>query len=653
MSYTTTCTIEDVYKYYSEKPEKIGGIEVKTRFGYEKIEFCDITSYDSDVYLVVLENGYSIKCSPDHLLLKNNEWCKCKELIEGESVLTDNGYVKVKSITKLPYKDDLYDFQVANVKEYYSDGIVSHNSTMLSTLTYCLYGKMLAGIKLNQAINAINKKNLLTTCIFEANGEEWTVVRGEKPKKFEIYRNDELVDQYANARDQQKFLEVILGMDFKLFVQVVVINKERYIPFMEMAAAERRKIIEDILGISVFSYMNEVTKQRIKSLQQDEANLDRDRQVQMKELEGQQKLINEVQNSIKAASESVKQEVEEKQSKIKELKEQFHTITNEMNEISLDGHEKVKNQIKEFEALADEFSRQITESKKLAKFFQENNHCPTCGQDIDEELKVQKANESDDKCIEVQTIIGEMMQDLEEVAAKNKEFEKKSERWSKLSQEQQTTMFQISSLESDVKHILDRSASSSNKEKLETYINTYEDMESRLESLSDDLRAVIETRELHERMRELLKDDGIKASIVKEYNTIINKLINEYLNAMQFYVNMTIDENFNETFHAMNREGFTYSNLSTGQKTRVNIAITLALLEVASIKNSVSTNILCLDELLEPIDAEGIKDVMGLFKEKLSTKNIFVVSQRFDEFEDQFQSAIRFTINQGFTEMVV
>jgi len=528
----------------------------------------------------------------------------------------------------------------------------SGKSTMMTALAYCLFGKFLAGIKLAQAINSVNKKNLLTTCTFESKGEEWKVIRGEKPKKFEIYRNGDLVDQYANARDQQKFLELILGMDFKLFTQVVVINKERYIPFMEMGAGDRRKIVEDILGISIFSVMNDVTKQHIKALQQQEANFDRDRQVKLKELEGQQKLITEVQNNIKASSDDLSQQVTEKQDKKQSLEDLAKSIEANMNAINLDGHTKVKKQIKDFEALADQFTKQVTDAKRTAKFFQENDHCPTCEQSITAELKEKKGTESDEKALEVQVIIGELMGELEEVAAKNKEFEQASELWSQLNQKLQTTQFQISSLESDISHLLSRSASSSDSEKLQSYIDIYDDLETSLETISNDLRAVIEKKDLYEQLRVLLKDDGIKALIVREYNQIMNKKINDYLNSMNFYVNLHIDENFNEKFHSMGREDFTYANLSTGQKTRVNIAITLALLEVASVKNSVVTNILCLDELLEPIDAEGVKDVMNLFKEKLPNKNIFVITQRFAEFEDQFQSAIQFKLNNGFTEMV-
>lgn len=645
-------TIEDVYNFYNKYPQYIGDIKANTRFGYKDIQYCDVTAKDSDVYEVSTKNGMRLKCSPNHRLFTESGWKELVDIERGDKIDTIDGYSDIESISLMDYKDDLFDIQVEGVHEYYSNGIVSHNSSFLEATAYALYGKLLSGMKLAQAINSVNKKNLLTKVKFEKHGEEWEVIRGEKPKKFEIYRNGDLMDQYANARDQQKFLEIILGMDFKLFTQLVVLNKERYVPFMELSAGDRRKVVEDILDINIFSEMNEVCKQHIKELQREEANLEKDREITKTKMDGQQKLIREIQDSIASASESVQQELDEKRKSVDELKTKEESIQSQLDAIDLSGHKKVKTQIKDFEKLADQFTRQIDESKKMAKFFQENDHCPTCEQPIDQELKVAKANESDDKCVEVQSIIGEMMEELEECAQKNKEFEQATERWSELNASLQQVMFQISSVESDIKHLLDRSEKAQESQKLEESITTFDELEESLESLSCDLKDTIAKREQYEVLRDLLKDDGIKATIVREYNALMNRKINEYLQAMEFYINLSLDENFKETFHAMHKEGFSYENLSTGQKCRVNLAILLALMDVASVKNSVVTNMLCVDEILEPLDSEGVKHVTRLFKEKLPEKNIFCITQRRDEFQDLFESQIDFKLNGQFTEMV-
>lgn len=529
----------------------------------------------------------------------------------------------------------------------------SGKSTILLAFAYCFFGKVINGMKLGQAINSINKKKLLVTGTFKKNGDDWTVIRGDKPKRFEIYKNGDMIDQYANVRDQQKFLELILGMDYKLFTQVILLNKERYVPFMEMGAADRRKIIEDILGISIFTEMNEVVKAKITEKKREEANVDRDREVKKTELEGQKNLVAQLQTSIAESSKQSEDELKELQAQLDSANDSILRIEDELRKLSTEGWSKVQKQLREYGKLADQFSSKIDDSKRMVKFFESNSHCPTCGQDIDDDLKHKKQCESETKISEVEATISDMMVELQKVKEQDDDFKERDERANELMAEKSNFIFQKKQLEKEIDRVMNRSKRSSEHDKLQECINHRDGLETELETLSERLRVVIDERVMLEELRILLKDDGVKALIVREYNSVMNKKINDYLASMDFYVNMTIDENFKEKFHSMGRDGFTYENLSSGQKMRVNIAITLALLEVAAMKNSVVTNVLFLDEILEPIDAEGIKDIMNLFKDRLASKNIFVITQRFDEFEDQFQSAIKFKLNGGFTELVV
>ncbi len=524
-------------------------------------------------------------------------------------------------------------------------------STLMSAIAYALFGKLLSGMKLANSINSVNKKNLLVKVSFTTNGDDWLVVRGEKPKKFEIYRNDELLDQYANARDQQKFLEIILGMDFKLFTQVVILNKERYVPFMEMGAAERRKIVEDILDISIFTEMNDVCKQKIKELQRDEATIDRERDMKNTELQGQQRLVSQITESMKAANEDLQAELDTKKAKLVELideNDHHHASVENLRSLQDD---KIKKQRREFEKLAVEFDQQIKTAKKNAAFFKDNDNCPTCKQGIGDSLKNKMENDANDEIKNINGIVADMMGELEKVVSKEEEYDSRSTEIDSLLSTIRVNDAQMKSLSTDISSLEKRSNNASDKDKLDESVELYHEIENALETLTERSREIIAKREKYEMLRNLLKDDGIKATIVREYNTLINKKINVFLNAMNFYINMKIDENFKETFHAMHKENFSYENLSTGQKARVNLAIWLAFLEVASVKNSVVTNILMLDEILENLDAEGVKDFMALCNDKLSDKNIFVVTQRFDEFQDMFRSSIRFKLNEGFTEI--
>jgi DNA repair exonuclease SbcCD ATPase subunit len=524
-------------------------------------------------------------------------------------------------------------------------------STMGNAIAYCLFGKFLNGIKLAQAINSINKKNLLTKCSFTKNGEDWLVIRGEKPKKFEIYRNDELLDQYANARDQQTFLEIILGMDFKVFTQLVIINKERYVPFMEMSAADRRKIVEDLLDISIFTEMNEVVKQEIVRLKREEATIDKEIAVDRAKLEGQQNLIKQTQASIQESTQNTQSEIDEldqqlKQSELRELE-----VLNQIQDISVQGHDKIKKQKKEFEQLASEFETKIKSEQKLISFFEKNDVCPTCSQDINSDLINQKITEAKNNIADTENTVSELLSVYEQIVNQDKEFETRSKNLQELNFELRQIQQTNKSLNDQKNKLLRKAQNTPESDLLDEHMNLYNEMESVLETKIDTLRSIIEQRDMYEDLRALLKDDGIKAMIIKEYNALMNRKINEYLNAMNFYVNMTIDENFKESFHAMHKENFSYENLSTGQKTRVNLAIFLALMEIASIKNSVVTNICFFDELLENLDAEGVKDVLVLLKEKLYDKSVFVVTQRFEEFQDLFHSTIKFKLNNsGFTE---
>jgi DNA repair exonuclease SbcCD ATPase subunit len=529
----------------------------------------------------------------------------------------------------------------------------SGKSLLLQAITYCLFGKTLSGIKLSQAINSINKKNLLVKTSFVRNGEDWQVVRGEKPKKFEIWRNGETVDQYANARDQQKFLEIILGMDFKTFTQIVVLNKERYTPFMEMSAADRRKVVEDVLDISVFTVMNDVVKQELKAIKRDEANIDKEREVKRAKMDGQQRLIAQIRESIAEGEREIQNQIDDYHAKICRERDRIEEADQQLQELSVKGWKEVKTKLKEFNSLATDFDAKVKTASKGSHFFAQNDHCPTCEQGIDEDLRQAKIKEFDTQIKEVRSTVGELVEEIEKISQEDQRFAEIDMEINELQKQVRDHERKISHLMESIESVENRADNGSQGEKLEENVNLYEQMDNALEELTDSLRQCIADKELYDELRTVLADDGVKSFIIKDYIELINKKINDYLNSMGFYLNMRIDENFRESFHSINRDGFTYENLSTGQKTRVSIAIWLALLEVASVKNSVSTNLVMIDEILEPLDAEGVKDVMRLFADKLKHKNVFVITQRFDEFEDMFESALKFSLNNGFTEMEV
>lgn len=523
-------------------------------------------------------------------------------------------------------------------------------SNLLTALAYCLFGTVLSGAKLSDIINNINKKALLTKVCFEKNGVEWIVIRGEKPKKFELWKDDEKLDQYANSRDQQKFLETIMGMDYKIFTQIVLLNKEKYVPFMECSAGDRRKIVEDVLDISIFSYMNDECKAEIKSIDRNISNLTSERRVIQEKVNGRKELIEETQKQIKKKEESNNEIINDMESKIKTLEGERDVLDQDLSNVKVNGLDKLKKQKADIDKISYQYDSNVKSNSKLISFFRDNDICPTCDQDISDKVKKDKIELYENKNKEIAEISKEMMTVLEDILKKEKDLQKKQDKISEIRTMMTDIDKEIKLTRQSINSILSRSDSTSDNQTLDRYTTELEEWEDLLEKNSENLDKHEQKLELYELVRMMLKDDGVKAVIIKDYINIINKKINEFLNSMNFYINMTLDENFKETFHAINKENFSYKLLSTGQKTRVNLAIWLAFLEVGSIKNSVVTNLIFLDEILENLDANGVNDFMTLCRERLETKNIFVITQRFEEFKDLFRSSIKFKLNNGFTE---
>lgn len=528
----------------------------------------------------------------------------------------------------------------------------SGKSTIFLSLVYCLYGKVLNGMKIGQIINTINNKQLLTTVEFERNGEEWRIERGEKPSRFDIYRNGEKQAKRAKKADDQKFLDMILGVDFKTFVQLIVINKERYVPFMDMGASERRKIIEDTLGISVFRYMNDILKDEIAENKRSYSNLEKERTVKQTELTGIQNIIKELQSDLKISESQSENRLNELNGELESVEQKISNVNNQLSNLSTDGWDKTKKRLNELGKLSVQFETKISSSKKTISFFKDNDKCPTCKQDLSKELTDKIVDKENSNIEEVNTTVKEMLSMVEELSIKNKRFEEVSNQFNELRSELNTLSFQKSSTEKEIKRTLETSNLASKRESVQTYRDAYDKEEQALQALTESMDQLHEEQQSLEMMRETLKDDGVKAFIVTEYLNVINKKINQYLNSMDFYLNIKLNENFEESFHSMNREGLTYENLSSGQKMRVNLAITLALLEVSSIRNGISINILCLDEITSPLDKEGCDSFMDLVSALLKDKNVFIVDQRFELFEDICEASLKFKINEGFTEMI-
>jgi DNA repair exonuclease SbcCD ATPase subunit len=527
-------------------------------------------------------------------------------------------------------------------------------SSLLEAISYGLFGKSLKKVTLSQLINTINKKNMVVEIEFEKNGKSYKVVRGQKPAVFEFWIDNELQDQSAASKDYQAKVEYVLGMDFKLFTQIVVLNKEKYVPFMELGAADRRKVVEDILDISVFSVMSDLLKKVTSNLNTEIEDLKYERERLDERMRGQQRLIDEAASNVDGQIAIINETISTLGDRIEGLETECRSYDDELETLK-DIAQKVNDASKtkrQFEDVAVKFQSNITDLQKTAKFFEDNDVCPTCSQAIDDATKASKHTECNDKVSGIKASATSMVEHYQKAVADLTALVTAQQR-------EQTLRQGIRQLESEMQRIRGEIRSNvasvqrlSAESKVDQYVAELTKTKESHQLMTDSLNGLKLTQEAQSKCKELLKDDGIKASIVRDYIEFINNRLNEYLGAMDFHLNLSINEKFEDKINAINREGFTYDNLSTGQKCRVNLALWLALLEVASIKNSVVTNILFLDEILEPIDREGVGMFMKLVREKLPHKNTFVVTQRFDEFKDHFRSELSFRLNEGFTEIV-
>ena len=529
-------------------------------------------------------------------------------------------------------------------------------STVLDALTFALFGKPFRKINKPQLPNTVNEKDCVAEVEFSIGSIDWKVIRGIKPNKFEIYRNDKLLDQNASAVDQQKWLEqVVLKMNYKSFTQIVILGSSSFIPFMQLTAANRRDVIEDLLDIKIFSTMNTIIKEKLRQVKDEVRTLELSKESVTEKMTMQEEFIEELENRGKS-------NIDSNMSKIDKL-------LNEENEYVLDNEslsskmETVQGQMQEVTGAAEKLaklnnlrgkiSQKVTTITKEHKFFNENTVCPTCTQSIEEEFRLNRIVDAQNKAKELK----KGYQDLEETI----QFEQERERqFIALSQEitnlthgisQNNTRIslnqrQIRDLEHEIQTITENLANrNSEHEKLAAFKKKLNITDTELESKKDSYR-------YYDFSYGLLKDGGVKSQIIKKYLPLINQQVNRFLQMMDFYINFNLDEEFNETVQSPIHEDFSYASFSEGEKMRIDLALLFTWREVAKYKNSVNTNLLIMDEVFDSsLDGFGTDDFLKIIRFVIKDANIFVISHK-DGLQDKFDNVIRFEKVKGFSRMI-
>ena len=536
-------------------------------------------------------------------------------------------------------------FTEFNLNEAKTNLIVGANgagkSTILDALTFSLFGKPFRKINKPMLMNSINGSDLVTEIEFHSGKNEYKIVRGIKPGIFEVWQNNVLLDQSSSTSDYQNYLENnILKMNYKSFTQIVVLGSSTFVPFMRLPLASRREIIEDILDIKIFSMMNINLKEKLKFSNDDIK--DRDYQIDLLEekVTMQKNFIDNLdiqnQNDIQEKNNKVihftkiEKEVADK---FEQLNQDRETISKEMKEFS-----NATAKLKKLGNLRGKIQQKFSSHRKEHEFFTENTSCPTCTQHISEDLRDTKVSEILNSIKELKQGMEEMEEAIKLEEERESNFNDLSQKWSSLFNEMQIHQFQISSYQSQIQDLQQKiSQLQNNNANRNEEDSKLQGLEKALSVSKQQMIAVKEERDCLVAAGQLLKDNGIKTRIIKRYLPVINKLINDYLQNMDFYVNFTLNENFEETIKSRYRDSFSYESFSEGEKARIDIALLLTWRAIAKLKNSVDTNLLILDEIFDgSLDQSGTSELGWILKNFDDNTNVFVISHK-EGMEEKFE----------------
>ena len=527
-------------------------------------------------------------------------------------------------------------------------------STILDALCFGLFGKPFRNINKPQLLNSVNASNCLVEVEFKVGGKDVKVVRGIKPNVFEIYINGKMYNQDANARDYQKYLEQqILKLNYRSFTQVVILGSSTFVPFMQLKARHRREVVEEILDIQIFSLMNMILKQKLKTIEADHRELEYKESLTSEKLTLKKRYIQDIQDNRRKLIEEKtvlisgnEEEIFKKKRKIADLQDDIEGM-----------HEKISNAAKvveQFDKLNDLNSQLKTKHrshKRLIKFFEENEDCPTCQQHIDEVFKDTMISKENNKYDKLTVGIKELADKLEATKVKinvinevnqniqsnNVEIAKENSSIGELEKFNAT-------LDTEIKQLQDGRVDKKDHEEVVS-------LQEEFDTVSKEKNKLREEKVYSDAVRTMLTDQGIKTKIIKQYLPIMNKLINTYLTSMEFYVNFTLDENFDETIKSRYRDDFTYASFSEGEKMRIDLALLFTWRAVAKMKNSANTNLLILDEIFDSsLDGTGTDEFLKILN-TLSDENIFVISHKQDALADKFRSTIRFEKVKNFSHI--
>jgi len=528
---------------------------------------------------------------------------------------------------------------------------------LLDSITFALFGKPFRKINIPQLVNSINQKDCVVEVEFKVNDIAYRIVRGLKPKVFEIYKNGELINQHAKSKDYQKMLEEqILRMNYKSFTQVVILGSSSFVPFMQLPAADRRTIIEDILDINIFSTMNGLLKEKISSLREEIKENARKNELFTEKVAMQEKHIQSLREQSQKSIEEFEDKIQSSVDDRNKIQNEIDLVSNEIQDFlsTIKDRDIIKKNIQQLEKLMTHVSSKRERYENQLKEITNKNSCSECGQSLPEEhIESMRASAKEklDKMVsgivEMNGNMKALLERSEEIAVVVDAVQEKQSHLNELNGRLNASNSHIRQLESM------KNQASSESSSIDEQIALLETQKAELEQVKEERKTLVELQDNHAVAHTLLKDSGIKSKIIKHYLPIMNKLINHYLTSMDFFAQFHLDEEFNETIKSRHRDTFSYMSFSEGEKLRIDLSLLLAWREIARLKNSANCNLLILDEVFDSsLDGMGTDEFMKLLHSLGKKCNIFVISHKADNLTDKFPASMSFEKKGNFSRIV-
>ena len=528
-------------------------------------------------------------------------------------------------------------------------------STILDALTFSLFGKPFRKINKGQLVNSVNEKDTKVEIEFAINKTKYKVLRGIKPNVFEIYKDGKKLNEDCSANEQQKTLETqVLKLNYKSFTQIVILGSASFVPFMQLSAPHRREVIEDLLDIKVFSSMSDILKEKIKVSKDSLKVLELKKESVADKIKMQKQFIRSIEedgeNDIREKQEKIVicyKESDEYQKKIEKLLLQTNNKSEEIKTYTAS-----TATIKQLNTFRTKIQTKYQTSVTESNFFNKNTVCPTCTQNIEEAFRVNKIDHLQEVLSKYETNLSEIEQAITKEEERERKFFKLSKEITTLQNETSQLNVRVSNsiklrkdLESEIQNITDK-IENQNAENLK--LTEYKD---NLKKILQDLEKVKDEFEYFQQSNILLKDDGVKSGIIRKYLPLINQQVNDYLQRMDFFINFTLDEEFNENIQTPVHEKFSYASFSEGEKMRIDLSLLFTWREVARLKNSVATNLLIMDEVFDSsLDGFGTDEFLKIVRFVIKDANVFIISHK-NELYDKFNNCLEFEKVKGFSRL--